>query len=86
MIETKPMSAFKQFQNKIKDGFAGKGKQEKVKNIKAMRKQDLLLTTFYMNDFGEGGYNEEISRANRSLCMFYPEDKTKLRWDLFMIL
>jgi hypothetical protein len=38
MIETKPMSAFKQFQNKIKDGFAGKGKQEKVKSIKAMRK------------------------------------------------
>jgi len=36
MIESKPISTFKQFQNKIKDGF--KGRQEKAINIKAMRK------------------------------------------------
>ena len=42
------MSAFRQLTNKIKNGFSNKNDS----NLK--RKKDLLLTTFYMNDFGEG--------------------------------
>lgn len=41
MIESKPISAFKSFSNKIKSGFGGKGgaaNKDKIKNIKSMRK------------------------------------------------
>ncbi len=89
MVESKPLSALKNFSNKIKSGFGGKARpaKEKIKSIKSMqKKKDLLLTTFYMNDFAEGGVNANRSRANRHRCMLYPEDKPKMKWDLFMIL
>ena len=53
----------------------------------AMRKKELLLNSFYMNDFGESREEfKKVYRMNQRSLMIYPEFKPKIKWDLFITL
>jgi hypothetical protein len=52
----------------------------------AMRKQDLILNSVIMKDFGDEVDLTRQSRLNMKKCMIYPENQQKVKWDLFITL
>ncbi len=59
--------------------------QQKIKKTKQTKK-DLILNTFYMNDFSENIFNKNTYRQKVRKCIIYPEERVKVRWDLFITL
>lgn len=58
-----------------------------LKRSPALRKRDLILNSFYMDDFGDIDMSKKAyRRINKRKCMIYPENPTKTKWDLFITL
>lgn len=51
-----------------------------------MRKRDLILNSFYMDDFGDIDSSKKYHRLHKRKCMIYPENSSKTKWDLFITL
>lgn len=61
-------------------------KSSGLKRSAALRKKDLILNSFYYDDFGDVDSTKKAYRINKRKCMIYPEDTSKVKWDLFITL